>query len=46
MWPTVNTLMKAEFSSPSRIFKKVAIGTIIAVGLIAAVCGISRRCEE
>ncbi len=46
MWPTVNTLMRRDFSSPARIFKKVAIATIVVVGVAVAACAISNRCQE
>jgi hypothetical protein len=45
-WPTAKTGKHRGASLGSRIFTKIAIGTIIVVGTIALVCGIGRRCEE
>ena len=45
-WPTVKTLVRRDMSSPSRLFKKLAIGTAIGLGVLFAACGITRRCQN
>ena len=45
-WPTVKTLARREMSSPSRFFKKLAIGTAIGFGVLFAACGITKRCQN
>ena len=46
LWPSVKTLMRRDLTSPSRLFKKLAIGAGIGFGVLFAVCGISKGCKN
>ena len=46
MWPTVKTLMRRDLQSPSRLFKKLAIGAGIGFGVFFAACAITKRCQN
>jgi len=46
IWPSVKSLIRRDINSPSRFFKRLAIGAGIGFGVLFAVCGITRGCQN
>ncbi len=46
IWPSVKALIRQDVNSPSRFFKRLAIGAAIGFGALFALCGITQRCRE
>ncbi|HWN07979.1 MAG TPA: hypothetical protein VNO50_01595 [Pyrinomonadaceae bacterium] len=46
IWPSVKSLIRRDINSPSRFFKRLAIGAGIGFGVLFVLCGISKGCRE